>query len=112
MRLTRAYLLVPLIAVVAVVILAAVAVAATKSVGVRKAGTGFRFAPASLSIKPGDTVRWSWNGSAPHNVKGPGFQSRTAARLTFSHKFPRKGSFRVVCTIHQAVGQRMTITVR
>ncbi|MEA2321993.1 MAG: hypothetical protein QOD81_1843 [Solirubrobacteraceae bacterium] len=111
MRRIRTYLLAPLVALL-VVAVAASAVAATKSVSVRKVGSGFRFAPASLSIKKGDTVRWSWRGSVPHNVKGPGFQSKTAPKLTYSRRFTRAGTYRVVCTIHQSLGQRMTITVR
>ena len=65
--------------------------------------------PAS---RRGDTVKWAWRGSVPHNVTGTGFHSRTATRLTYSHRFTRAGTYRVRCTIHAAVGQRMTIRVR
>ncbi|MEY2532523.1 MAG: hypothetical protein QOF29_433 [bacterium] len=111
MRRIRPYLLAPLVAVL-VAALAVSALAATTSVTVRKSGSGFRFAPASLSIRKGDTVRWAWRGSVAHNVKGPGFQSKTAPTLAYSRRFTRAGTYRVVCTIHQALGQKMTITVR
>jgi plastocyanin len=95
-----------------VVLSATAALAATKSVGVTKSGTKFKFNPATLSIKKGDTVKWSWSGRVPHNVSGPGFRSKTATRVTFSRKFTKAGTFKVVCTIHQALGQRMTVVVK
>ena len=91
---------------------AAVALAATRNVGVRKSGSRYLFTPSTLSIRRGDTVKWAWQGSVPHNVTGAGFHSRTATRLTYSHRFTRAGTYRVRCTIHAAVGQRMTIRVR
>src|SRR6476659_8020519 len=66
---------------------ASVALAATKSVGVKKAGSKYHFTSAIVTIKKGDTVRWSWRGSVPHNVKGRGFKSTTATKLKFSPKF-------------------------
>jgi hypothetical protein len=47
------------------VLSATAALAATKPVGVSKSGTKFKFKPATLSIKKGDTVKWSWSGSVP-----------------------------------------------
>jgi plastocyanin len=97
---------------IAVAVTASVAFGATRSVGVKQSGAKFRFTPSTLTIRRGDTVRWSWRGRVPHNVKGPGFQSRTAGRVTFSHRFTRRGSFRIICTLHAALGQRMTVRVR
>jgi plastocyanin len=95
-----------------VAVTASMAMAATRSVGVRKSGTRYLFSPRTLTISKGDTVRWSWRGAMAHNVAGPGFRSRTATRLTYSRTFRRAGTFRVVCQIHQFAGQRMTIRVR
>ncbi len=89
-------------------IIAAYAMAATKRVGVKQPN---RWATSSVSIKRGDTVRWSWRGGPPHNVTGSGFKSRTAARLTYSRKFNRRGSYRITCTVH-ARTMRMTVRVR
>jgi plastocyanin len=100
------------ILLVALTVTASLAMAATKSVSVRKSGTKYLFNPKTLSIRKGDTVRWAWSGSVPHNVTGPGFHSKTAPRLTYSRKFTRAGTYRVRCTIHAALGQRMTIRVR
>lgn len=100
------------IVLVAVAVTATVALGATRSVSVRKSGSKYLWSPSSLTIRRGDTVRWSWRGSVPHNVAGPGFRSRTANRLTYSRTFRRAGTFRVVCQIHVGAGQRMTIRVR
>ena len=103
-----------LIALMAVAMLAvaltvsSVAFGATKRVGVK----GFKFSPSSVSIKRGDTVRWSWSGSIPHNVKGSGFKSKTASRVTYSRKFSKKGTYRIVCTLHTRQNMKMTVRVR
>jgi plastocyanin len=105
--------LIATIVVLVVAVTASMAMAATRSVGVRKSGaTRYLFTPSSLTISRGDTVRWSWRGTAAHNVAGPGFRSRVATRLTYSRTFRRAGTFRVVCQIHQTAGQRMTIRVQ
>jgi plastocyanin len=101
-----------LLAVALVAITATAALAATKSVGVSKSGSKYKFTASTLRIKKGDTVKWSWSGSVPHNVKGPGFSSKTATKVTFSRKFTKAGTYKVVCTLHQALGQRMTVVVK
>jgi plastocyanin len=87
------------------------AFAATKSVKVTKSGAKFGFSPKSLSIKKGDTVKWSWSGSVPHNVSGKGFKSKSGTKVTYSHKFTKAGTFTVICTFHKALGQTMKIKV-
>jgi plastocyanin len=104
--------IVAVLVIVLVALSATAALAATKSVGVTKAGTKFKFNPATLKIKKGDTVKWSWSGSVPHNVSGAGFKSKTGTKVSFSRKFTKAGTYKVVCTIHQALGQRMTIVVK
>jgi plastocyanin len=70
------------------------------------------FRPRSLSIRAGTRVRWTWRGRDVHNVtvtSGPvRFRSRTQSSGTFSRTLRRRGTYRIVCTIH---GQRMTIRV-
>jgi plastocyanin len=106
------YLRVIVVAALVLVLSATAAFAATKNVGVRKSDSKFKWSVSTLRIKKGDTVKWSWRGNIPHNVTGPGFHSRTANKLTYSRRFNRTGRFRVVCTIHSAQGQRMTVIVR
>jgi plastocyanin len=71
------------------------------------------FRPGRLTIRRGTTVRWTWRGRDVHNVtvtSGPArFQSRTQSEGTFSRRLRRRGTYRIICTVH---GQRMTIRVR
>jgi plastocyanin len=111
MRRSRASLILTL-AIAAVTATATIAFAATSNVGVKKSGSKYLWTPSSLNIKKGDTVKWSWSGKVPHNVTGKGFKSATKNKLTFTHTFTKAGTYTVVCTIHQALGQKMTIKVR
>ncbi len=96
--------------------LAATALAATRTVKVgdnwfvRSSGT------PKVTIKRGDTVRWSFVGDAPHNVavtRGPArFSSRTMSSGTFRKKITRRGTYTIVCTIHGARDQSMRLVVR
>ena len=71
------------------------------------------FRPRKLSISAGTRVRWTWHARDVHNVtvtSGPvRFKSPTQSSGTFSRTLRRRGTYRIVCTIH---GQRMTIRVR
>ncbi|MEA2423804.1 MAG: hypothetical protein QOH13_214 [Thermoleophilaceae bacterium] len=88
-------LLLSLAAVVAAVA-AASALAATKTVKWH--------VPTSSTVKiaKGGTVKWVWTDGAPHNVKGPGFASKTSGRkgFTYSHRFGKKGTFKIICQVH------------
>jgi plastocyanin len=90
--------------------LAIPAFAATKTVQVKDNV----FAPKSISVKSGTTVKWVWRGKAPHNVKvtkGPvKFGSKTQVKGSFSKRLTKKGTYNLVCTIH-APGMKMTIKV-
>src|SRR4051812_3818982 len=65
----------------------------------------------TVNIKKGASVKWVWADGLPHNVKGPGFSSATSSKkgFSFSHKFGKKGTFKVICTIH---GSSMKTTVK
>lgn len=64
----------------------------------------FAFNPASLEINVGDTVTWTNNDSAPHNVVSVSRKELSSAILskgqTFSHTFTATGTFEYLCTIH------------
>ena len=98
-------------AVVVSAVLAVTAFAATKTVTVKDN----LFAPKTLSVAKGTTVKWVWRGGkAPHNVtvtKGPvKFHSATQTKGSFSKKLTKAGTYKIVCTIH-APGMAMTIKV-
>jgi len=105
-----------LIAVLAAVSLVAAlfaipAFGATRSVSVRDNV----FGPRSISIKRNDTLVFRWRGKNPPNVVAqPGpvkFRSSIKKTGTYRKKFTRRGSYRIICTIHQP-NMRMTVRVR
>lgn len=63
----------------------------------------FAFSPATVTVKVGDTVTWTNNDSATHNVtaddgsfKSPDFGQGG----TFSFTFQKAGTYTYGCTIH------------
>jgi plastocyanin len=101
-----------LVAVVAVgAAIAVPALAATKTVLV---GPKFRFSTNSLSIQRGDTVRFRWTGSLPHNVRitaGPQRGTISGVRRSgrVSRRFARAGRYRIVCDIHPGMTLRLRV---
>ncbi|MCU1678260.1 MAG: hypothetical protein JWM93_3018 [Frankiales bacterium] len=76
--------------------LAIPALAATTTVQVKDN----KFAPTSITVKKGTTVKWVWKGKAPHNVtvsKGPAkFRSTTQVKGSYSKKLTKAGSYSIV----------------
>jgi plastocyanin len=70
--------------------------------------------PTTVTVDRGDTVRWRWTGRNPHNVqvqRGPAtFRSKVKRSGTFSRALRRRGTYRIVCSIHQPA-MRMTLVV-
>ena len=97
------------VAVVAAV-MAIPALAATKNVSLRDN----KFGPTSLRVKRGTTVKFTWRGRNPHNVvvtRGPvKFRSSVKSKGTYSKRVTRRGTYRIVCTIH-APSMKMTLKV-
>jgi plastocyanin len=64
----------------------------------------FYFHPGKLTIHRGTKLKWQWVGYLGHNVsvqKGPAkFHSRTQLRGTYSHRFTRKGTYVLYCSVH------------
>ena len=74
-----------------------------------------RFSRTTLTVAKGARVRWVWRGRSRHNVTvvtGPQtFRSSTKRSGTFTHRFTKRGTYRLLCTVH-APGMHMTIRVR
>jgi plastocyanin len=91
------------------------AFAGTKSV---KIGDNYFVRPANnatVTISKGSSLKFLWRGHAPHNVKklrGPGaaFNSPVRTSGSWTHKFTRGGTYKLVCTIH--AGMKLTVKVR
>jgi len=98
------------LALILTLLAAAPAAARTKSV---KVGDNF-FKPKSVSVSKGTTVKWKWVGSDAHNVtvrRGPRiFRSALKSSGTFQRKMRRRGTYKIVCTVH-APDMRMTLRV-
>jgi plastocyanin len=86
------------------------AFAATRTVAVKD---DF-FSPKSMTVAKGTTIRWVWQGEAPHNVtvvSGPvKFRSGNKTSGSYTRKLTRSGTYKLVCTIHS--GMNETIKVR
>ena len=87
------------------------ALAATKTV---KATSSDRWSPSSVSVKKGTTVKFTWNTSAPHNVrktsgKGAALKTGISKKGSGSFKVPAKGTYKFVCDVHPGT---MKITVK
>jgi len=87
-----------------------VASAATVTVTIASNGyNSFFFSPSSVTIQPGDTVRWTWSSSghsttsgtpgSPDGIWDSGILNQGAM---FSYTFNTAGSFPYYCTVHGA----------
>jgi plastocyanin len=72
-------------------------------------------AAPTVTVHRNDKVVWEWEGSNPHNVtvsRGPvKFHSNTRRSGRYSKRLTRRGTYKIVCTIHRPT-MRMTLKVR
>jgi plastocyanin len=78
------------------------------------------YAPAKVTVPRGSTIKWVWpyGNQNTHDVKlakrpkgAKRFQSEPAAAgFSFSRRLTVPGTYRIVCTLHQAM--TMTVVVR
>ena len=96
-------------------LLAAEALAATRTVSIGDDWFVRDGTPTTIYVKRGTTVKWVWTGRDRHNVvvsSGPvTFSSSLKRDGTYSRRLRRAGTYRIVCSIHQP-DMRMTIRVR
>jgi plastocyanin len=104
----------PLVAVVATA--AALAIPATTHAGTSRTVKvdDFAFSPASLSVRAGTTVTWRFQDSATHNVtvrRGPvKFHSKDIRRGSYGRTLTRRGTYKLVCTIHPTMHQTIHVS--
>lgn len=63
------------------------------------------YEPATVTIQPGDTVEWVWEGSLPHDVvmddSAPEvFKSELQSEGSYTHTFEETGAYSYHCTPH------------
>jgi len=70
--------------------------------------------PPTVTVSKGTKVTWNWRGSRQHNVvvqRGPAsFQSKLKRSGSFSRKLRKRGTYKIVCSIH-APDMAMTLRV-
>jgi plastocyanin len=71
-----------------------------------------RFEPAVIEVGVGETVTWTWDGNAPHDVDGEGFASEVQDSGTFEHTFDTAGEYEYVCNIHGGMNGLVVVTDR
>jgi plastocyanin len=73
----------------------------------------FQFVPSTTTVKVGQVVLWTNQGTTVHNVTfQPGPASDTMNHGDrFELRFTKPGTYSYVCTFHQAQGMKGTITV-
>jgi plastocyanin len=98
----------------ALLVAAAPALSKRKSVEVDDNYFVHEGAPRTVTVKKDDTVVWEWEGRNPHNVtvtRGPAkFHSKTKTSGSYSKKLTRRGTYRILCTVH-APTMRMRLKV-
>jgi plastocyanin len=74
----------------------------------------FAFSPASLAVRAGTTVTWKFKDSTEHNVtvrRGPAkFHSKNIRHGSYSHKLTRRGTYKLVCSIHPDMHQTIRVS--
>jgi plastocyanin len=64
----------------------------------------YQFGAGRVEIKRGTRFTWRFLGPDPHNVtlaNGPvGFSSPTIVKGSFSYRFMKAGTYRLVCSLH------------
>ena len=96
-------------------LLAAAPAAAARNV---KIGDDYDVRPGkapTVTVSKGATVRWNWTGRRQHNVvvqRGPAsFQSKLKRSGSFSRRMRKRGTYKIVCSIH-APDMAMTLRVK
>ncbi len=61
------------------------------------------FTPATISVKAGSTVTWTWAGRNDHSVTfSDGTTSTTQSSGVYSRTFPTAGTYNYHCAVHGA----------
>ena len=82
---------------------------AAKSVTVKN----FAFSPSTVTARQGTKITWKFRDTATHNVtvkKGPvKFHSRDIRRGNYSKVVTAKGTYKLICTVHDGMKTKVTV---
>ena len=66
--------------------------------------SNFNYAPSSINVKVGDTIRWTNKDIAPHTVTSESGSELSSQTLnigqSYSHTFSNTGTYPYYCTFH------------
>lgn len=79
-----------------------------------------QFSPATVTIKAGETVKWTWSGGTHNVVSGTSCTSDNkftsgapaSAPNTFEHKFDTAGTYDYFCQPHCSAGMKGQVIVQ
>ncbi|KKG12621.1 cupredoxin family copper-binding protein [Methanosarcina sp. 2.H.A.1B.4] len=62
---------------------------------------GYKYVPQNLTVKVGQTVRWTNNDTVLHDVVGSGIKSEYLQKgEAFTYTFEEEGTYEYICKIH------------
>lgn len=67
------------------------------------------FRPKTITVAPGDTVTWQFEGNSAHNVTHDDFASELMKDGEFEHTFEMAGEYDYVCTVHAGMAGSVTV---
>ena len=73
---------------------------------------GFKFSPADINVKVGDTVIWTNKDSAPHTVEssdGTLKSDELSKGDTYKFTFTKAGKYDYICGIHKSMHGSVTV---
>ncbi|MFC4499991.1 MULTISPECIES: cupredoxin domain-containing protein [Streptomyces] len=76
--------------------------------------SGYAFSPRSLTVTAGDTVTWTNQDQAPHDVKTTSGPASIHSPMlnkggTWSHTFTTAGTYGYVCTVHPGMTAQLVV---
>jgi plastocyanin len=88
------------------------AVAETPAVETAVNIDNFTFSPATVTIPPGSTVRWTNRDEIPHTVVSDDKSIRSKAMDTdesFSYTFTKRGTYTYFCSVHPKMTGKIVV---
>ncbi len=100
----RTAIVIALAGLFGLLLVAGPAIAANGSVSMKEADERYFFSPKTVYVTVGDSVTWTNDTDAPHNVTSDSGDELASENLaeddTFGHTFSDTGTFAYHCTIH------------